>query len=92
MGWSSVAVHAHIFESFNLSNICNQVVTTTLRSGMPFGESLDDCSHGFIMLSYILPAHDHVWVLVAPKDVALRVITSAERVLCVPGYSVPRHV
>ena len=63
-------MHAHVFQSFNLSNICNQVVTTTL----PFGESLYGRSYGFIMFSYILPAH--VWVCAAPKDVALRVITS----------------
>ena len=53
---NSLAVHAHIFESFNLSFICNQVVTTTL----PFSKSLDYCSHGLIMSSYKLLAH--VWV------------------------------
>jgi len=79
-------VHAYVIESFNLSYICIQVVTTTL----PFGKSLDDCSHGFIMSSYMLFAH--VWVHAAPKDVALRVITSNERAACVPGYWLPRHV
>ena len=49
-----------------------QVVTTTL----PFSEGLDDCSHGFIMSSYILLAH--IWAHAAPKDVALRVITSTD--------------
>ena len=78
-------LNAHICESFNLSYTCNQVVTTTL----PFSKSLDDCSHGFIMSSYILLAH--VWVHAAPKDVALRVITSTERASCVPGYWLPRH-
>ncbi len=34
----------------------------------------------------------HVWVYVAPKDVALRVITSAEWAPCVPGYWLPGHV
>lgn len=57
-------------------NVCNQLVTTTLP--------LDDCSHGFIMSSYILL--DHVWVHAAHKDVALRVITSTERAACAPGY------
>ena len=37
---------------------CNQIVTTTL----PFSEGLNDCSHGFIMSSYVLLAHVHVWV------------------------------
>jgi len=79
-------VHAHIFESFNLSYSCSQVVTTTL----PFSKSLDDCSNGFIMSSYILPAH--VWVHAAPKDVTLRVITSTERAFCFPYYWLLRHV
>jgi hypothetical protein len=79
-------VHAYIFESFNLSYICNQVVTTTLL----FSKSLDDCSNGFIMSSYINFAH--VWVHAAPKDVALRVIASAEQAACVHGYWLPRHV
>ncbi len=42
------------------------------------------------MSSYILFAH--VWVNTAPKDVALRVITSAEWAACVPGYWLPGHV
>jgi len=61
-------------------------VTTTL----PFSESLDDCSHGFTMSSYILLAH--VWVHVAPNDVALRMITSTQRAASVHGYLLPRHV
>ncbi len=63
-----------------------QIVTTT----PPFSEDLDDCSHGFIMSSYILLAD--VWVHAAPKDVALRVITSTERAACVSGNWLPRHV
>ncbi len=95
-GWNSLTVHASVFESLNLSNICNRIVTTAL----PYSEGLDDCSHSFIMSSYILFAH--VWVHAArapkgapkgaPKDVALRVIPSAERAACVPGYWLPRHV
>ncbi len=42
------------------------------------------------MSSYILFAH--VWVLAAPEDVALGVITSAEWAACVPGYWLPGHV
>ncbi len=84
----SVRVHANVFESLNLSNICNQIVTTAL----PFSEGLDDCSHSFIMSRYILFAH--VWVHAAPEDVALRVITSAEWAAWtrVPGYWLPGHV
>ncbi len=81
-----IASWAYIFEFFNLSYICSQLVTTTL----PFSESSDDCPHGFIMSSYILFAH--VWVHAAPKDVALRVIASAERAACVHGYCLPRHL
>ena len=47
-----------------------------MTTALPFSEGLDDCSHSFIMSSYILFAH--VWVHAAPEDVALRVITSAE--------------
>ncbi len=72
-----------VFESLNLSNICNQIVTTTL----PFSEGLDDCSRGFIMSSYISLAH--VRVHTAPTDVGL--ITSTERIARVPGYWLPRH-
>ncbi len=79
-------MHADVFESLNLPNICNQIVTTAL----PFSEGLDDGSHSFIMCSYILFAH--VWVHAAPEDVALGVITSAEWAACVPGYWLPGHV
>ncbi len=63
-----------------------QIVTTALA----FSEGLDDCSHSFIVSSYILFAH--VWVHAAPKDVTLRVITCAEWAACVPGYWLPGHV
>ncbi len=58
-----------------------------LTTALSFSEGLDDGSHSFIMSSYILFAH--VWVHAAPKDVALRVITSAEWARC--GYWLPRH-
>ncbi len=49
-GWNSLTVHANVFESLNLSNICDQIVTAAL----PFSEGLDDCSYSFIMSSYIV--------------------------------------
>ncbi len=51
-----------------------------LRFRVPLSES----SHGFVMSSYILFAH--LLVHAAPVDVALRVITSAERAPFVHGY------
>ena len=88
LGVQRLEVHTHVFESFNLSNIGNEIMTTTL----PSSEGFDDCSHGFNMSSYILLAD--VWVHAIPKDVALRVITSTERAASayVPGYWLPRHV
>ncbi len=49
----SCCAHVCFLESLNLSYICNQVVTTSL----PFSTSLDDCSHGCIMSSYMSFAH-----------------------------------
>ncbi len=60
-------VHACILNS-NLSYICNQIVATT----MPCRESLDHCSHGFIMSSYTLLAN--FWVHAAAKDVVLCIL------------------
>ena len=83
-GWNSLTVHADVFESLNLSNVCNQTVTTTL----PFSEGLYDVL--MALSCHILLAH--VWVHATPKDVALRVITYTERAACIPGYWLPRHV
>ncbi|DBA74933.1 TPA: hypothetical protein ACH3X2_009261 [Trebouxia sp. C0005] len=51
-------MHVYIFEYFNLSHNCNQVVTTTL----PSSEGLYDCSHGLQCLVYILFAHAYIYV------------------------------